>query len=89
MILHTNYLINAKLFYLGQVCRVEDILVSGVIKGSIVHIHRARTVIVDTVGMITASELGTYFLQLIVILNVCWTVISAFWFNAPPLYCKA
>lgn len=38
---------------------------SGVIKGSIVHIHRARTVIVDTVGMITASELGRYLLHLV------------------------
>lgn len=34
---------------------------SGVIKGSIIHIHRARTVIVDSVGMITASELGISF----------------------------
>lgn len=32
---------------------------NGVIKGSIVHIQRARTVIVDSDGMITASELGT------------------------------
>lgn len=31
---------------------------NGLIKGSIVHFHRARTVIVDTDGMITASELG-------------------------------
>lgn len=32
---------------------------NGVIKGSIIHIHRARTVVVDSDGMITASELGT------------------------------
>ncbi|KAH6818003.1 MraZ [Perilla frutescens var. frutescens] len=51
---HVNYTLS----FTMQVCRVEDILVSGVIKGSVVHIHRARTVIVDTVGMITASELG-------------------------------
>ncbi|XP_047941636.1 uncharacterized protein LOC125188681 isoform X1 [Salvia hispanica] len=51
---HVNYTVSFSL----QVCRVEDILVSGVVKGSIVHIHRARTVIVDSVGMITASELG-------------------------------
>ncbi|KAL1531208.1 hypothetical protein AAHA92_33913 [Salvia divinorum] len=51
---HVNYTVSFSM----QVCRVEDILVSGVVKGSIVHIHRARTVIVDTVGMITASELG-------------------------------
>ena len=41
-----------------QICRVEDLLVTGIMKGSIIHIHRARTVIVDTDGMITASELG-------------------------------
>ncbi|XP_057810160.1 uncharacterized protein LOC131024660 isoform X2 [Salvia miltiorrhiza] len=51
---HVNYTLSFSM----QVCRVEDILVSGVIRGSIVHIHRARTVIVDTVGMITASALG-------------------------------
>lgn len=31
---------------------------NGLIKGSIIHIHRARTVIVDTGGMISASEFG-------------------------------
>lgn len=41
-----------------QICRVEDLLVNGLIRGSIIHIHRARTVIIDTDGMITASELG-------------------------------
>ncbi|KAK6129455.1 hypothetical protein DH2020_036804 [Rehmannia glutinosa] len=51
---HVNYTLSFSM----QVCRVEDILVNGVIKGSIVHIHRARTVIVDTDGMITASELA-------------------------------
>ncbi|KAG8374639.1 hypothetical protein BUALT_Bualt10G0016900 [Buddleja alternifolia] len=51
---HVNYTLSFSM----QVCRVEDILVSGVIKGSIVHIHRARTIIVDTDGRITASELG-------------------------------
>lgn len=51
---HVNYTLSFSL----QICRVEDILVSGVIKGSIIHIHRARTVIVDLDGMITASEFG-------------------------------
>ena len=41
-----------------QICRVEDLLVNGIIKGSIIHIHRARTVTIDADGMITASELG-------------------------------
>ncbi|KAL8552848.1 hypothetical protein ACS0TY_001507 [Phlomoides rotata] len=51
---HVNYTLS----FTMQICRVEDILVNGVIKGSIIHIHRARTVIVDNDGMITASELG-------------------------------
>ncbi|OIW10867.1 hypothetical protein TanjilG_27813 [Lupinus angustifolius] len=51
---HVNYTLSFSL----QICRVEDLLVNGVMKGSIIHIHRARTVIVDTDGMITASELG-------------------------------
>ncbi|XP_057977615.1 uncharacterized protein LOC131164447 isoform X2 [Malania oleifera] len=50
--------VNSTLSFSLQICRVEDILVNGLIKGSIIHIHRARTVIVDTDGMISASELG-------------------------------
>ncbi|GAV89383.1 hypothetical protein CFOL_v3_32800, partial [Cephalotus follicularis] len=42
----------------ARICRVEDLLVNGIIKGSIIHIHRARSVIIDTDGLITASELG-------------------------------
>ncbi|KAL1354456.1 uncharacterized protein [Arachis hypogaea] len=51
---HVNYTLSFSL----QICRVEDLLVNGIMKGSIVHIHRARTVIVGTDGVITASELG-------------------------------
>lgn len=51
---HGNYTLSFSL----QICRVEDILVNGIVRGSIIHIHRARTVIVDANGMITASELG-------------------------------
>ncbi|XP_057487508.1 uncharacterized protein LOC130773578 [Actinidia eriantha] len=51
---HVNYTLSFSL----QICRVEDILVNGLIKGSIIHIHRARTVIVETGGMISASEFG-------------------------------
>ncbi|XP_012475770.1 uncharacterized protein LOC105791978 isoform X1 [Gossypium raimondii] len=51
---HVNYTLSFSL----QVCRVEDLLVNGIIKGSIVHIHRARTVTIDANGLITASELG-------------------------------
>lgn len=31
---------------------------SGVMKGSIIHIHRARSITVDGDGLISASELG-------------------------------
>ncbi|KAG6636083.1 hypothetical protein CIPAW_11G086100 [Carya illinoinensis] len=51
---HVNYTLSFSL----QICRVEDLLVNGLIRGSIIHIHRARTVIIDTGGVITASELG-------------------------------
>ncbi|KAJ6706037.1 EPHRIN TYPE-B RECEPTOR [Salix purpurea] len=51
---HVNYTLSFSL----QICRVEDLLVNGIIKGSIIHIHRARTIIIDTDGLVTASELG-------------------------------
>ncbi|PIA31063.1 hypothetical protein AQUCO_05300111v1 [Aquilegia coerulea] len=50
--------VNNTLSFSLQICRVEDLSVTGLIKGSIIHIHRARTVIVDGGGMITASEFG-------------------------------
>ncbi|CAM8901139.1 unnamed protein product [Rhodiola kirilowii] len=50
--------VNSTLFFSLQICRVEDVLVSGLIKGSIIHIHRARTLMVDSEGSISASELG-------------------------------
>lgn len=51
---HVNYTLSFSL----QICRVEDLLVNGIMKGSIIHIHRARTVIIDAGGLISASELG-------------------------------
>uniref|UniRef100_A0A7N1A4F4 DUF8003 domain-containing protein n=1 Tax=Kalanchoe fedtschenkoi TaxID=63787 RepID=A0A7N1A4F4_KALFE len=50
--------VNSTLSFSLQICRVEDVLVIGLIKGSIIHIHRARTLMVDTEGTISASELG-------------------------------
>jgi cytoskeletal protein CcmA (bactofilin family) len=41
-----------------QICRVEDVIVEGVVRGSIVHIHRARTVKIKAGGLITASGQG-------------------------------
>ncbi|XP_062073787.1 uncharacterized protein LOC133778004 [Humulus lupulus] len=51
---HVNYTLSFSI----QICRVEDILVSGLVRGSVIHIHRARTVIIGSNGLITASELG-------------------------------
>ncbi|KAH9328000.1 hypothetical protein KI387_000108, partial [Taxus chinensis] len=39
-------------------CRVEDINVDGLVKGSVIHVNRARTVTVNSAGLITASGLG-------------------------------
>nr|DAD18250.1 TPA_asm: hypothetical protein HUJ06_019713 [Nelumbo nucifera] len=50
--------VNNTLSFSLQICRVEDLTVNGLVKGSILQIHRARTVVVDTDGMISASELG-------------------------------
>lgn len=41
-----------------QICRVEDIDIAGLIQGSVVHFHRARTVIIHSLGTISASGLG-------------------------------
>ncbi|GKD37810.1 hypothetical protein Tco_1258017 [Tanacetum coccineum] len=43
---------------LCQICRVEDILVEGLIQGSVVHFHRMRTVTVPLTGTISTSRMG-------------------------------
>ncbi|XP_071701342.1 uncharacterized protein [Rutidosis leptorrhynchoides] len=50
--------VNASLSFTLQICRVEDILVQGVIRGSIVNFHRARTVTVESTGTISTSNMG-------------------------------
>lgn len=50
--------VNSSLSFTLQICRVEDITVGGIVRGSIIHIHRARTVTVTNDGAISASELG-------------------------------
>lgn len=49
--------LNDTLSFSLQICRVEDLTVSGIMKGSILHI-RTKTVIIDPGGMISASENG-------------------------------
>ncbi|KAL5190276.1 hypothetical protein HKD37_04G009752 [Glycine soja] len=50
--------VNSSLSFTLQICRVEDILVEGLIKGSVVHFHRARTISVESSGTISASGMG-------------------------------
>lgn len=50
--------VNNTLSYSLHICRVEDLGVSGLVKGSIIRIHRAKSVVVDLDGMISASEFG-------------------------------
>lgn len=44
-----------------QICRVEDIVIEGVITGSVVHFHWVRSIIVHSSGEITTSALGMAF----------------------------
>lgn len=41
-----------------QICRVEDVIVEGIITGSVIHFHWVRDVVVHSSGAITASGLG-------------------------------
>lgn len=41
-----------------QICRVEDIVIEGIVTGSVVHFHWVRTVVVHSSGEITTSALG-------------------------------
>nr|XP_016504944.1 PREDICTED: uncharacterized protein LOC107822879 [Nicotiana tabacum] len=50
--------VNSSLSFTLQICRVEDILVEGLIEGSVVHFHRARTVDVQPYGIISTSGMG-------------------------------
>nr|GME14715.1 uncharacterized protein LOC109179865 [Ipomoea batatas] len=50
--------VNSSLSFTLQVCRVEDILVEGLIEGSVVHFHRARTITVKSYGNISTSGMG-------------------------------
>ncbi|PKI68525.1 hypothetical protein CRG98_011074 [Punica granatum] len=50
--------VNSSLSFTLQICRVEDISVEGMVEGSVVHFHRARTVAVHSIGTISASGLG-------------------------------
>ncbi|XP_074286969.1 uncharacterized protein LOC141612149 isoform X2 [Silene latifolia] len=50
--------VNSSLSFTLQICRVEDVIVEGLITGSVIHFHRARTIGVRSSGVIDASGLG-------------------------------
>ncbi|KAG0496836.1 hypothetical protein HPP92_001527 [Vanilla planifolia] len=50
--------VNNSLSLTLQTCRVEDLTIHGLVRGSIIHIHRARTVTIHTDGEISATGLG-------------------------------
>ncbi|KAH7294748.1 hypothetical protein KP509_27G016400 [Ceratopteris richardii] len=50
--------LNTSLPFTLQICRVEDVVVDGYVEGSVVHIHRARTVTINEGGLVTASGRG-------------------------------
>ncbi|KAK3009003.1 hypothetical protein RJ639_013595 [Escallonia herrerae] len=50
--------VNSSLSFTLQICRVEDILVEGLIQGSVLHFHRARTIAVKSYGTISTSAMG-------------------------------
>ncbi|KAI3468162.1 hypothetical protein Pfo_024825 [Paulownia fortunei] len=52
--------VNSSLSFTLQICRVEDILVEGFVEGSVVHFHRARTITVQSSGIISTSGMGCH-----------------------------
>ncbi|KAL8522147.1 hypothetical protein ACS0TY_012337 [Phlomoides rotata] len=52
--------VNSSLSFTLQICRVEDILVEGFVEGSVVHFHRARTISVQSSGIISTSGMGCH-----------------------------
>ncbi|GAA0160631.1 transmembrane signal receptor [Lithospermum erythrorhizon] len=50
--------VNASLAFTLQICRVEDVIVHGVLEGSVLHFHWVRSIIVKSSGVISASGMG-------------------------------
>ncbi|KAK6912777.1 hypothetical protein RJ641_022378 [Dillenia turbinata] len=50
--------VNSSLSFTLQICRVEDVTIEGLMKGSVVHFHRARTISVQPSGKISTSGMG-------------------------------
>lgn len=49
---------NSTLTFTLQICRVEDVIVEGIVSGSVIHFHWVRAVAVHSSGVISASGLG-------------------------------
>lgn len=50
--------VNSSLSFTLQICRVEDVTIEGLVRGSVVHFHRTRSILVESSGIISASGLG-------------------------------
>ncbi|XP_023635914.1 uncharacterized protein LOC17881056 isoform X2 [Capsella rubella] len=50
--------VNSSMSFTLKICRVEDIIIKGLIKGSVVHFHRAKTVTLESSGEISATGMG-------------------------------
>ncbi|XP_015899506.2 uncharacterized protein LOC107432822 [Ziziphus jujuba] len=50
--------VNSTLSFTLQICRVEVVIVEGIMKGSVIHFHWVRTITVPSSGVISASGLG-------------------------------
>lgn len=70
--------VNASLAFTLRICRVEDILIEGLIKGSVVHFHMARTVTVPSTGRVSTSEMGMHTDSIIVITSFLWQFLFSY-----------
>lgn len=50
--------VNSSLSFTLQICRVEDVIVEGSMRGSVIYFHWVRAVIVHASGAVTAAGLG-------------------------------
>ncbi|KAK6944883.1 hypothetical protein RJ641_025985 [Dillenia turbinata] len=50
--------VNSSLSFTLQICRVEDVIVKGAIKGSVIHFHLVRTARIHSSGTVSASRMG-------------------------------
>lgn len=61
-----------------QICRVEDIVVSGLVQGTVINFNRARNVTVRSSGTISATGLGNFFFFAINAIKILFSVVVVF-----------